>query len=97
MKYALQKEQKEALQSVTPELINAAKSSELFSRVMADCYGLIDEKEAAIDWIENAVQRGSINYPYFSQYNPFLKTIRGEERFKQLMHKVKQKWEQFEI
>jgi non-specific serine/threonine protein kinase len=53
--------------------------------MLADCYALAGEKEEAMNWLENAVNRGFVNYPYISKYNPFLKNIRGEARFKELL------------
>lgn len=41
--------------------------------------------------------RGFINYPFFSKIDPFLENIRGDERFKKLIERVKREWENFEI
>jgi disulfide oxidoreductase YuzD len=57
---------------------------------------LLDEKKEALDWLENAVNRGIINYPFINTYDSFLDNIRGEERFKKLMERVKKEWEEFE-
>jgi len=38
-----------------------------------------------------------INYPYMNEHDPFLGKIRGEERFKKLMERVKSEWEHFEV
>ena len=54
-------------------------------------------KVEALDWLENAVDRGFVNYPFISEYDPFLKNIRGEPRFKKLMERVKHEWENFEV
>jgi hypothetical protein len=58
---------------------------------------LIDEKERALDWLEQDVDLGMINYPLMNELDPFLKNIRGEERFKKLMERVKYEWEHFEV
>ena len=96
-KYALQGKKKEALDVVTPQLENAAKGVEYLSRDMAHGYALIDEKEKALDWLENAVARGFIAYPFLNRYDPFLENIRGEERYKKLMERVKYRWENFKV
>jgi len=57
---------------------------------------LVGAKEEALDWLENAVNRGFINYPLF-QCDRFLDNIRGEERFKKLMERAKYEWEHFEV
>jgi non-specific serine/threonine protein kinase len=51
--------------------------------------------EEAFDWLENSVDRGFINYPFISEYDPLLKNIRGEERFKKLLKRIKHEWENF--
>jgi len=96
-KYALKGDKTEALQSVTQELKSSARWDETWSFYMAKCYALIDEKEEALDWIENAINRGFINHPYLNEYDQFLENIRGEKRFKKLMKKVKYQWENFEV
>ncbi len=65
--------------------------------MLLEGYSLIGEKEKALDWLENAVEIGLINYQFLNQYDPFLENIRSEPRFKQLMKRVKQEWEDFEI
>jgi non-specific serine/threonine protein kinase len=97
LKYALQGKKNEALQSVTQELKATARWTEYISREMAHGYALINEKDDALRWLENAVNHGFINYPYLSKYDIFLENIRGEERFKKLMERVKHEWENFEV
>ncbi len=96
-KYALQENKKDALEAVTPQVEKAAKDVEYLARDLAHAYAMIDEKEKALDWLEHAVNRGFIAYPFLNEYDPFLQNIRGEERFKDLMERVKYEWETFEI
>jgi disulfide oxidoreductase YuzD len=42
---------------------------------------LLDKRKDTLDWLENAVDRGFINYPFLAEKDPFLQNIRGEERF----------------
>jgi non-specific serine/threonine protein kinase len=69
----------------------------MFSWEMAANYALIDHPLEALDWLENAVKRGFINYPFQNEYDPLLENIRGEERFKKLMERAKYEWENFEV
>ena len=64
-----------------------------WSWLIADFYSMMNKKERAIDWLEHIVNRGFINYPFLSKFDPFLENIRYEERFINLMKKVKNKWE----
>jgi serine/threonine protein kinase len=63
---------------------------------IAECYALTGEKARALDWLERDVNLGMINYPFMHELDPFLDNIRGEERFKKLMKRVKYEWEHFE-
>jgi non-specific serine/threonine protein kinase len=63
----------------------------------ADCLALIGEIELALDCLELDVSLGMSNYPLMSELDPFLANIRGQERFKTLMKRVKSEWERFEL
>ncbi|MFC1553375.1 protein kinase [candidate division KSB1 bacterium] len=97
LKYALQGEKSGMLNSISRELEIWARRDTWYSWWMAERYSLIDKKEEALDWLENAVGKGWINYPHLNDYDPFLENIRGEERFKKLMVRVKYEWENFEV
>jgi non-specific serine/threonine protein kinase len=62
-----------------------------------ECLALIGEKEAALDCLELDLNLGMSNYPLMSERDPFLANIRGEERFKGLMERVKYEWEHLEV
>jgi tetratricopeptide (TPR) repeat protein len=95
--HAIQDKKSEALQTATVEFKRQVKDDEMFPIWMAESYALINEKNEAIDWIEYAIKCGFINYPFLNEYDPFLANIRGEERFKKLMERVKYEWERFEV
>jgi serine/threonine protein kinase len=62
-----------------------------------ECLALVGEKELALDCLELDVNLGMSNYPLMSKLDPFLAGIRGEERFKELMKRVKYEWEHLEV
>ncbi|MCP4723684.1 MAG: hypothetical protein GY863_01545, partial [bacterium] len=95
-KHTFQGRKQDALNVVKPELLKAAEYSDFLSRDIAHCYAILDEKVEALYWLENAVDRGWINYPLINEYDPFFENIRGEPRFKKLMKRVKHEWEQFD-
>jgi TolB-like protein/lipopolysaccharide biosynthesis regulator YciM len=97
IKNALQGKKKEALEIITPELEAAAKIVEYHSREMAHGYAILGEVDKALYWLEKTINCGFINYPFMSEIDPFLENIRGEERFKKLMERVKYEWENFEV
>ena len=79
------------------DLVKWAERNFAYSYYIAECYALIDEKEKALDWLEISTRRGLVNYPFINTYDPFLKNLRKEKRFKKLMETVKYEWEYFEV
>jgi serine/threonine-protein kinase len=59
----------------------------------ADAFMLIGRREDALRWVRRAIDRGFINYPVLSQYDPFLADLRSDPRFVQMMDEVKPRWE----
>jgi non-specific serine/threonine protein kinase len=53
--------------------------------------------KTALDWLENAVDRGFINFPLLAEHDPFLSRLRGQTRYDTLMVRVKREWEEFEV
>jgi serine/threonine protein kinase/Tfp pilus assembly protein PilF len=96
-KYALQGKKKDALKAVTEQLNISARGVEYLSRDMAHGYAMIEEREKALDWLQNAVNRGFIAYSFLNDHDPFLENIREEVRYKELMERVKYEWEVFEV
>jgi eukaryotic-like serine/threonine-protein kinase len=96
LKYAAKGDKEKFSQWLSPEFLHSVKRDPQYSSFMAEFYALLGDKEKALDWLDNAVNRGFINYPYLNEYDPYLANIRGEDRFRELMKKVKSEWEQFE-
>jgi TolB-like protein len=93
--HALERNRSAALAAVTPELLGEARWDQHASWWMASAYALIGEKDAALDWLTNASDLGYINYPFLSRFDPFMDSLRRDERFWQLMTRVKEHWEGF--
>ena len=87
--YAIQGKQSESMSIITEEFVDMMKKDEYYSIWMAESYALLGQKEESIDWVESGVNNFFINYPFLSGNDRFLTNIRGEERFKKLMEKVK--------
>ena len=87
----------EALGSLTQKIAAIAKWDLQYSWFLSECYALVDEKEEAFRWLDNAVRRGFLNYPLVRKLDPFLENLRGEEQFEELVERVKYEWERFEV
>jgi len=97
IRHAINNEKQEALESITDQIKKAAEMDHIFAWWLSGVYSLIGEKEKAIDYLERATRDIFIDFPFFTKHDPFLENVRGEERFKKLMAKVKTKWENFEV
>jgi non-specific serine/threonine protein kinase len=96
LKHALLGAKAEALMCVTPELEAAARWDEVYHWLLAEGHALINEKDTALDWLELAISRGFINFPFLSEHDPLLDNLRGEERFEKLMERAKHERETLE-
>ncbi len=96
LKYALLKDKESALLLITPEFRKTCRRDFEWSYMVAHRLALLGATEEALDWLENAISRGFINYP-FMQCDPFLDNIRDDERFKELTERAKYEWEHFEV
>ena len=97
LKYGLQGDKESTFKEMTQDFRKTCQRDSSYSHHLAGIFALLDEKEEAFNWLENAVSRGFINYPLLSQKDPWLENLRGEERFKKLMERVRREWEEFEV
>jgi eukaryotic-like serine/threonine-protein kinase len=86
----------EAKACFDPDLLSRARNVEFWSWWVSESYAFIDERELAIDWLENAFRRGFFPYPYVSKYSSAYRKLDNEPRFQQLLEKIKTTWEEFE-
>ena len=96
LKYGLLNDKEKSLAVMTPDFQATCRRGPEWSYIVATMLALVNAKKEAMDWLENAVNRGFINYPTLAEADPFLNGIRGEERFKKLMERVKYEWEHFD-
>jgi hypothetical protein len=64
-----------------------------FSIMLNIAEGMMGEKEQALDWLGNSVERGNFNYPFLNENDPFLENLREDTRFKKIIKRVKTEWE----
>ena len=76
LKAALEHDRVAALEAVanSEKLTRLARSDDLHSWWMAECYSLIGHTDEALQWVENMVRRGGFNYPVLSK----LDTLTGQ-------------------
>ncbi|MCH7576153.1 MAG: hypothetical protein IIA59_13665 [Candidatus Marinimicrobia bacterium] len=81
---------------LTPDLNETLRRDAQFSWMLASIYVMAGQNGKALTWLENAVDRGFVNYPFLADHDPFIKKLQGEERFQRLMKRVKYEWEHFD-
>jgi len=64
--------------------------------VLASAHAAVGEAEQALLWLNRAIDRGMINYPFLSKHDWHLDNIRGDARFGEAMERAKGEWERFE-
>jgi adenylate cyclase len=78
--------------AITSELRAAARNSELLSREITHGLALAGESDEALDWLENTVRIGNVNYPFWAQHNEWVDSIRSSNRFDTIMRDVEREW-----
>lgn len=97
LKYGLNGDKERAFREMTSEFSETCKRNAYWARHVASLLALLDEKENSLAWLEIAINRGFINYPFLVEQDPLLENIRCEAGFKKLMERVKHEWENFEV
>ncbi|MBM4169122.1 MAG: tetratricopeptide repeat protein [Ignavibacteria bacterium] len=97
LKYGLLKDEKSVARMMSEDFREMCWKSRVYSYMIANVYALLGERQHALDWLEHSVNLGWTNYPRLLDGDPFLEVLRGEERFKRLMERVKKEWEEFEV
>jgi hypothetical protein len=76
-----------------PDLMRATLRNEFVACFMADAYALAGRSDDALEWLGAAVRYGLINYPFLTEHDPFLASLRDDPRFTALMADVRARWE----
>jgi tetratricopeptide (TPR) repeat protein len=97
LKSAVMNDKDEAYIVMTPEFRETCNRDCTFSHHLAGIFSLLNEKDEALFWLENAFERGFINWPLLAEKDYWLENIRDEERFKKIMDSVKFEWKNFDV
>jgi eukaryotic-like serine/threonine-protein kinase len=81
----------------TDELKQIAGCDPHYSWAMAQCYSLLNDAPAALQWLETAMDRGFINFPMISNLDPLLNNARRAAGFPTLLNRIETRWATFEI
>lgn len=73
----------------------AGRTTDVFARFLAQGFACAGLHDAALRWLQTAIERGFINYPFLARHDPTFKTLRADPRFQQLLRGVRVRWQAF--
>jgi hypothetical protein len=65
--------------------------------VLASAHAAVGATEEALLWLDRAIDRGMINYPFLSEHDRYLDSIRGDVRFGRAMERARREWERYDV
>jgi len=93
LRYALEGDAERACPHMSPLLEQCAGMLDHLTHAISVGYALLGKNDEALRWIRSGMNRGFINYPFLSAYDPLLAGVRSDPRFAPLMLEVKARWE----
>ena len=97
LKHALELEEERGKMTelLTDDFVKTARRDPQFSYFVGSIFVLAGMNEQAMDWIENALDRGFFNYPFVAQQDPLLNNLRDTPQFNELLAPMKTRWQAF--
>ena len=95
LKHALEEERGKMTELLTDDFVKTARRDPQFSYFVGSIFVLAGMNEHAMDWIENALDRGFFNYPFVAQQDPLLNNLRDTPQFNELLARMKTRWQAF--
>jgi hypothetical protein len=96
MKHAIEDDKERLASLLTPDFVETARKDCQYSWHLASFYSYLGDIGESLAWLENAVDRGFVNYRFLSEHDILLANVRNEPRFTALMERVKREWENME-
>ena len=81
---------------LTDDMKSWAERDFQYSHSIAMIYSFAGLKEEAMSWLEHAVRRNFINYPFLSRHCPSFDLLKEDPRHTALLQIVKKAWEDFD-
>jgi TolB-like protein len=88
LRRALEGDPDGALETVTPELEQAAWWDDFTPVIMAGAYALIGKSERALHWVDRATVMGTTNVAFLGEHEPFLERLHGDPGFDALLEEA---------
>jgi non-specific serine/threonine protein kinase len=97
MQAALNNDREAMDRATTVELLQISEHDPHYSWNLAQCFSLMGDTQNALTWIDKAMSKGFINYPMISRWDPLLAPVRQTPQFDDLVDRLRERWENFEV
>jgi hypothetical protein len=87
---------REANAELTPQIEAVARATDVFPRFLAEGFALAGARETAINWLQVAIDRGFVNYPFLARHDRSFDTLRADTAFRAVLETARRRWERFE-
>ncbi len=94
---ALRRDREGVRRLLTPAVEKTFRRDAGYSHHLAGVLALAGAREEALNWLENAVDRGFMNHAFLAAQDPFLESLRDEPRYRDLVQRARDAWERFEV
>ena len=84
------------VETMTPERRAWVEHDPQYPFHLAEAFALGGMSDEAFEWLEFAIGRGAVNYPFYTQYDVFLTSLRSDPRWAPLMERVRREWESYQ-
>jgi TolB-like protein/Tfp pilus assembly protein PilF len=64
--------------------------------LLASAHAAVGATDEALHWLDRAIDQGMINYPFLSEHDWYLDSIRGDERFGRAMERARREWKRLD-
>jgi len=85
----------QAPRALPPAMAALAAATDMFPRFLAQAFALADQRAAALRWLQVAIERGFINYPFLARHDPCFKRLRRDVRFQRLLKGAEKRCKSF--
>jgi len=89
----LEGDSKRAMVELGKEARQWAWESAQIAMLMPGLLAYMGETDSALGWLKHSLEQGTLNYPFFAIHDYFLRGLRGDSRFQEMMAELKPKWE----
>jgi serine/threonine protein kinase len=96
VKYCVKKDIKKIEELVSGEFENTLRRDTQSTYFASALFAYAGMTNKALEFLEQAIENGFINYPLIAEKDPLLENVRGTEQFKKLIKRVKHEWENFD-